>query len=101
MTKRKELLASIAKTTKDYREAELASPTPDHIERWIAQFDKDVQLPILSEMGHVLGKTYISRANTKKFLKVVLQSKKLVGDDPCVFWRGVKFLDIQQACLSA
>ncbi len=95
MTERTDLLASIASTTADYREGDLAAPTPDHVDRWVRQFDEDVQIPILREMDHVLKQTYITRKETRKFLSGLFQTKKLVGDDPCAFWRGVNFLDIQ------
>lgn len=95
MTKRTDLLASIASTTADYREGDLSAPTPDHVDRWVRQFDEDVQIPILREMDHVLKQTYITRKETRKFLAVLLKAKKLVGNDPCVFWKNVKFLDIQ------
>ncbi len=54
-----------------------------------------MQLPILREMDHVLKKTYFSRSRTIVFLSGLFQTQKLVGDDPCAFWRGVEFLDIQ------
>ena len=95
MAERDDLLTSIAATTADYREGDLAAPTPEHVERWINQFDAAVQLPILREMDHVLKQTYFSRQGTKKFLAGLFQTEKLVGDDPCTFWKGVKFLDIQ------
>lgn len=95
MAERDDLLASIAATTADYREGDLAAPTPQHVERWINQFDAAVQLPILREMDHVLKQTYFSRKATRKFLAGLFQTEKLVGEDPCAFWKGVKFLDIQ------
>jgi hypothetical protein len=95
MAERDDLLASIAATTADYREADREAPTPERVERWINQFDAAVQLPILREMDHVLKKTYFSRADARKFLAGLFQTEKLVGDDPCTFWKGVKFLDIQ------
>lgn len=95
MTERNDLLASIATTTADYREGDLPAPTPDHVDRWVNQFDGDVQLPILREMDHVLKQTYISRKEAKKFLAGLFGTEKLVGEDPCAFWSGVKFLDIQ------
>ncbi len=95
MAEQDDLLASIAATIADYREGDLAAPTPEHVERWINQFDAAVRLPILREMDHVLKRTYFSRARTVKFLADLFQTKKLVGDDPCAFWKGVKFLDIQ------
>ncbi len=95
MAERDDLLASIAATTADYREGDLAAPTSEHVERWISQFDAGVQLPILREMDHALKRTYFSRRGTGEFLAGLFQTGKLVGEDPCAFWRGVKFLDIQ------
>ena len=95
MTERNDLLASIAATTADYREGDLVAPTPAHVERWVNRFDAAVQLPILREMDHVLKQTYFSRKGTRSFLAGLFQTKKLVGDDPCAFWKDVKFLDIQ------
>ena len=46
-------------------------------------------------MDHVLKKTYFSRNRVKKFLKYLFGVKELVGDNPCAFWKSVKFLDIQ------
>ena len=95
MAERNELLVSIAETTVDYRQGAIESPTPEHVDRWVRQFDDCVQLPILQEMDHVLKKTYFSRERTKRFLRGLFETKKLVGDDPCAFWKSVKFLDIQ------
>lgn len=95
MTERTELLASIAATMADYREGDLAAPTPQNVDRWVKQFDEDSQLPILREMDHVLKCTYFSRKRTRQFLGGLFKTQKLVGDDPCAFWKGVKFLDIQ------
>lgn len=95
MAERDDLLASIAATTADYREGDLAALTPKHVARWINQFDAGVQLSILREMDHVLKQTYFSRKRTRKFLEGLFQTQKLVGDDPCAFWKDVKFLDIQ------
>lgn len=95
MSERASLLESIADTISDYREGDIDSPTPEHVERWIHQFGEGEQLPILREMDHVLQRTYFSRKETIRFLAGLFQTKKLVGDDPCVFWKSVKFLDIQ------
>ena len=95
MSKRTDLLASIAKTIKDYRKGQIPEPTPDHVERWISQFPQNVQLPVLSEINHVLKKTYLSREKVVGFLQGLVCEEKLVGDDPCAFWRSVNFLDIQ------
>lgn len=59
------------------------------------QFDAAVQNPILIEMDHVLKQTYFSREATQKFLGSLFKTTKLVGEDPCAFWKSVAFLDIQ------
>lgn len=95
MSERQSLLESIANTTADYREGDLDTPTPAHVERWVSQFAPGLQLHILKEMDHVLKQTYFSRRRTVNFLTGLFQTEKLVGDNPCTFWKGVKFLDIQ------
>ena len=97
MTERNRLLASIATTIVDYKRNSIPSPTPEHVDQWVSQFQENSQLPILREMDHVLKETYFSRKKTKRFLRTVFRTKELVGNDPCGFWNGVKFLDIQEA----
>lgn len=97
MTKRTDLLASIAATTADYRKGEIpARTTPDHVELWVNQFDAAVQVPILREMDHVLKQTYFSKRTINKFLKGLIKNDRLVGNNPNTFWRAANFLDIQQ-----
>lgn len=96
MSERSDLLASIAGTTADYRADELAAPTPEHVNRWVKQFDRDVQAPLLREMDHVLKQTYFSRKRVRKFLRdLVSKESKLAGAEPCAFWKKSHFLDIQ------
>lgn len=95
MKKRSELLESIAETIADYREGEVPRPTPEHVDRWVNQFDSEVQKPMLFELDHVLKHTYFSRMNVKEFLAALVNNKKLAGDDPCSFWEDVEFLRIQ------
>ena len=95
MRERGDLLRSIAKTIADYRAAERAAPTPQHVNRWVTQFDPEVQMPILREMDHVLAKAYFSLETTWEYVWQLFHSKKFVSGDPCTFWRGVHFLNIQ------
>lgn len=97
MSERSDRLESIATTIRDYRAGEIAEPTPEHVDQWVTQFDVDVQVPILVELDHVLKKTYINRDKVLQFLRSLINTEKLVGADPCSFWRDVKFLDIQGA----
>lgn len=95
MSERDDLLASMAHTARDYRSGEVASLTPARVDRWIGQFDSAVQLPILREMDHVLKRTYFSLARVTSFLRGLIRTERLVGTEPCAFWRNVNFLDIQ------
>ncbi len=61
------LLKSISDTISDYRAGELPTPTPRHVNRWISQFDDDVQLPMLAELDHVFKKTYIPKRVFPKY----------------------------------
>jgi hypothetical protein len=89
------LLASIAQTIQDYRNGSLPKPITDHVERWVRQFDADVQLPILREVDHVLKNTYFSKEKVSKFMRVAIRTAKLTGPNPKDFWRSANFLDIQ------
>ena len=65
---RHDLLASIATTIADYQAGELEKPTADHVDRWVRQFSKDVQLPLLRELDHVFKNTYFKRDYVAAFL---------------------------------
>ena len=96
MNGRHELLVSIANTINDHRAGELPEPTAGHVDRWIGQFDADVQLPMLREMDHVLRQTYFSRTRVRDFFASVIDDRNLAGEDPCEFWRIAHLLEIQQ-----
>jgi hypothetical protein len=96
MAERDDLLASIAATTADYREGDLPAPTPEHVARWVNQFDADIQLRILREVDHVLKQTYIPRATVKRFFSSLILNEKLTGGNPAAFWSQAYILDIQQ-----
>jgi len=97
MSKRSQLLESISETIADYRKGENVSPTPQHVERWVRQFDKSVEVPLLAEMDHVLNRSYISKRTAKRFIANLVTNDTLAGDSPCRFWRQIKFLDIQSS----
>jgi hypothetical protein len=96
MAERNQLLRSIAETIKDYRVGEIPQPTTSHVDRWVRQFDEGVQLPMLRELDHVLKQTYFSQRHVAGFLSNLVKNDKLAGSNPCVYWRGVNFLRIQQ-----
>ena len=97
MSEREELLKSLSETIKDYRVGETSDLTPDHVARWIDQFDAPVQLPILKEMDHVLTQTYLPKKSVEEFLSSVAVNEKLTGGDPRSYWRSGALLDIQGA----
>jgi hypothetical protein len=96
MRKRSSLLKSIVSTVADYRDGEIDAPTTKHVETWIKQFDGEVQEAMLEELDHVLKQTYIAKATVQEFLSSLVTNKDLAGGDPCLFWKTVKFLDIQR-----
>jgi hypothetical protein len=97
MSKRSDLLDSIAETIKDYRAGEIDPMSAKHVDRWVKQFGTEAQLPILFEMDHVLKKTYFNKKEVRETIADLVTNKALAGDDPCSFWKGIKFLDIQTA----
>jgi hypothetical protein len=95
MSKRDQLLQSIAKRIADYRAGEIDAPTPDHVDRWINQFDKAAQLAMLGEFDHIFEQTYFPKPRVEKFLSHLMMNEKIAGANPCDFWKDVRFLDIQ------
>ena len=92
------MLASMVSTVGDYRADEgLALMTPEHIHKWVSQFDGEVQIPILREMDHVLKKTYCSKSAVQNFFAdEIIQKPEIVGGNPRDFWQRTRLLDIQQ-----
>lgn len=91
------VLESITETIADYRQGEIETTTPAHVETWVKQFDRAVRESILVELDYVLKKTYIPKSDVKKFLYDVLKSEELSGTSPKSFWRNAKLLNIQSA----
>lgn len=96
MATKVELLEAIAKTIADYRDGEIPQPSPEHVEKWVGQFDKDVRLPLLQELDHLLKETYLSKEWVIDFLTRQVKNEKLAGENPCDFWKSANFLDIQK-----
>lgn len=95
MSERTRLLQAIATIIEDYQSGILATPTPAHVERWINQFPQAVQQPILTEMEHVLAKTYFSKVRVRKFMKSLINHDGWTGGDATAFWQQVNFLNLQ------
>jgi hypothetical protein len=80
----------------DYRAGEILRPSKEHIESWVEQFDENVRDRILTEMVHVLGQTYITKAKVEGFLSGLVMNEKITGGDAKSFWQGAKLLNIQK-----
>ena len=68
------LLRSLAETIGDYRQNEIPSITPAHIERWLSQFESKDQPIILAEMDRLMKRFYFSKQRVKAYLR------KFIGD---------------------
>ncbi len=95
MNTKNDIIKSIIDTTADYYAFAGGVSVEAHIDRWLQQFDKSVQLPLLTEMDYVLKKTYFSKDKIVSFLRGIINSQKIAGQDPCAFWKSANFLDIQ------
>lgn len=95
MTERHDLLGLVANTINGYRVGEIATPTPDHVERWVSQFSQTVQIPLLRELSHVLNHTYLSKSMLDTFLSGLVKNEKLTGENSRAFWSSTNFLDVQ------
>lgn len=89
------LLESVAVIINDYQTGALPPIAADHVERWISQFERSLQIPILSEMEHVFQKTYFSKPKVIRFLKQLVNHRKWTGECPKSFWEQVEFLNLQ------
>jgi hypothetical protein len=88
----------IAALVVDYRSTESDQPVVDisRVIHWVGQFGESEQLQfrILSELLHVLRRTYFSSARIDAFLhRAVRDEELLAGQDPEVFWRQVCLID--------
>ena len=96
MSERSDLLASVATEIETYREDQLPTPTPDHVDRWLRQFTPAQQVPFLREFDHVIKQTFITRKSVTGFLRRLVTNDNLAGDNPTAYWSSANFLNIQQ-----
>lgn len=95
MSARSLSLKAVARIIRGYRRGEVDSPTSAHVEKWVEQFDEDMQEPILEEMNHVLTRTYFTRSMVREFLRDLVTNGALTDAEPENFWRNTRLLDIQ------
>jgi hypothetical protein len=97
MSTRTQLVAELATIVADYRRGEVPAMDNAHVERWLKQFEPAMQDPLLAETVHVLGETYVSRDQAKRFLAKLVTNASLAGTDPASFWANSVVRDIQLA----
>lgn len=89
---RAQLLQSIATTIADYRTDSPFLPRgPAHVDKWVRQFDGEVQDAVLDELEHVLRQTYIPRTDVTQFLQTLCVQTDLASS-----WQAINLLRIQQ-----
>ncbi len=86
------LLKLIASRLDDYRTWEMSQVTPDHVDRWVQQFDQSDRETILFEMNRFVQHFYLSRSWTKNILEKLILGIFSSRDDV----KKTKFLNIQR-----
>ena len=90
-------LNSIAERIADYRTHDgISIGTPDHVEKWVSQFDESSRFHILEELDHVLSRTYFSKNVIKEFLSGIVINNGITGDDIHEFWKNTNLVEIQE-----
>ncbi|GGG09667.1 phosphoribosyltransferase-like protein [Paenibacillus abyssi] len=79
----------------DFRRGEITPIDYEHVVEWINQFDLDDRSTILNEVAHILNNNYLSRANAKKFMKIIINDERICGDIE-ENYENVHFLQIDQ-----
>jgi len=95
MTSQQDHVEGVSRLIADYRQGDISPGDPEHVSRWLHQFDASVRGPFIAELHHVLNNTYLSRATFDGFYKNQIEHDKLTGGDHATFWRGANFLRIQ------
>jgi len=87
----------IVTIVKDYRIDEGFGTSPERVQRWIEQFDKQDQEFILAELKNILDKRYYSKEKAKNFLILVIEHLKKEFEYQTVkeFLDDTIFLDLQ------
>lgn len=96
MPDRDELIKNLLSIIGDYREDQIARPDYQHVKRWIEQFPKEKEIPILKEVTHTLSKTYFSKKKVEAVFNGLTENKLLVADNPGAHWSSASLLDIQK-----
>jgi len=96
MAAREGLITELLETIGDYRKGKIKPIDYAHVEKWINQFEPEKQLPLLSEIVHILKKTYFSKKRIEDIFLQLINHSKFAGPDPAKYWSTVSLLDIQE-----
>ena len=97
MISQRDDIEQVARLLADYRQGEIQTPDAEHVSRWLDQFDPSIRAPFISEIHHVLGKTYLNRATFEGFYRNLIGHEKITGGDPAAYWKRANFLRIHVA----
>jgi len=90
------LLESLANTISDYRQTDICSITPIHVERWLKQFDLADQPIILAELDSIMKRFYFSQVRIRECIRTFLKNTLIGNQDPIKLLSHVCFLNIQK-----
>lgn len=95
MVERDNLLTQVAEKISAYRPGEIPVPDKQHVDRWLSQFTPKNQLPLLRELNHLLGCSFLDKSDTEDFITSLINRKPPSNEDQKNYWKGINFLSIQ------
>lgn len=95
MVERENLLTQVAEKISAYRSGEIPVPDKQHVDRWLCQFTPNNQLPLLRELNHLLGYSFLGKSSTENFITSLINREPLSNEDQKKYWKGVNFLSVQ------
>lgn len=69
MTERSLLIQQLISVVGDYKLGQIAPFDETHVNKWLNQFPAESQTPLLSELTHVLTRTYLKKLDISSFFK--------------------------------
>lgn len=93
MIERKLLIQKLISIVGDYKAGKIAPFDEAHVNKWLAQFPGESQVPLLGELNHVLSRTYLRKLEISNFFKDVLITPNIRTD----IFLTTSLLDIQGA----
>lgn len=90
-------IQAISDTIYSYRLGEVDPLTPEHVERWLSQFDIMSRPILASELRHIFSTYYLSKDKFIELTRSFLSHSSICGNDNGTsFLRRASFMDIQR-----